>query len=73
MQGWWCFKVDVKKKPELPKATQKLEVSSSSQFLVEDAMWPMEMDMELKMRDLSLSCAMYSLQIPKSGFGLHHP
>ena len=27
-----------------------------------------EMDMELKMRDLSLSCAMYSLQIPKSGF-----
>ena len=43
MQGWWCFKagkVDVKKKPKLPKATQKLEVSWSH-FLVEDAMWPM--------------------------------
>ena len=30
VQGWWCFKagkVDLQKKPELPKATQKLEVA----------------------------------------------
>ena len=45
MHGWWCFKagkLDVKKTPKLPKATQKLEVSWLH-FLVEDAMWPMSL------------------------------
>ena len=59
VQAWWCFKagkVDVKKKPKLPKATQKLEVSWSHFFGGRRHVANVfETDMELEMRDLPQS------------------